>query len=202
MPSEWRARAERCKRDVPIEKLCSVLGIHVAFSASSKGRQVRCPIHGKDENPSARIYFDTNDFHCFFCHESYDVIGLVQACLELKFPQAIEFLEEKFQLTAELVPVEESFQDRYRREVSGSSSSVGEEGGYTEGAREELQRLDGEVRKYRGKVSFDDYQKVCWLLERLYHKGIDPVQERQALLKIDEKVKGWGSITVQGEHRA
>lgn len=36
--------------------------------------QMRCPFHGKDEKPSARIYDAGEKFHCFGCQRHFDVI--------------------------------------------------------------------------------------------------------------------------------
>lgn len=40
--------------------------------------QIRCPFHD-DETPSARVYPATDSLHCFACHRSWDVAGVLRS---------------------------------------------------------------------------------------------------------------------------
>lgn len=54
-----------------------------------------CPFH-KDNTPSAKIYGNT--FHCFSCGETGDVIQFVQTLFNLSFVEAMQKINQDFNL--------------------------------------------------------------------------------------------------------
>lgn len=59
-------------------------------------RKISCPFHGHDKHPSAQIY--DNYFHCFTCGKHLDVIGFVQEYFNLDFKEAMQKINEDFNL--------------------------------------------------------------------------------------------------------
>lgn len=55
-----------------------------------------CPFHGADKNPSAKAY--DNSFYCFTCHKGGDVISFVEDYFNLSFKEAMQKLNEDFNL--------------------------------------------------------------------------------------------------------
>lgn len=58
----------------------------------------KCPFGHSDSNPSMKIYDKTNTFYCFSCHQSGDFIKMVQLLFNLNFQQAMEKINDDFQL--------------------------------------------------------------------------------------------------------
>lgn len=52
-----------------------------------------CPFHGRDSNPSFKVYPD-NHFYCFGCGARGDVIDFIQRSKDLPLSEAIKFLLE------------------------------------------------------------------------------------------------------------
>lgn len=72
---------------------------------SGRPEQIRCPFLAHhmngDQNPSARIFPESNKIHCFTASCSYDIVDAVQERFELSFIKAIEFIEKKKGFTNE-----------------------------------------------------------------------------------------------------
>lgn len=58
----------------------------------------RCPFGHTDSSPSMKIYDKTNSFYCFACHKNGDLIKMVQLLFGLNFQQAMEKINDDFQL--------------------------------------------------------------------------------------------------------
>lgn len=70
-------------------------------------QQFPCDLHGdgRDNKPSARVYPVTNQWFCFACNRSRDVVETVRVKEGLDFLDALNFIETKYELP--LVPWEE-----------------------------------------------------------------------------------------------
>ena len=60
------------KQKLPITSVLAHYGIEPA-----RDNHIQCPFH-EDENPSMKIYEDTNTYHCFGCGKTGDVIQFIQ----------------------------------------------------------------------------------------------------------------------------
>lgn len=77
----------------------SVLDLYgIKYGARGMQETIACPFHS-EEKPSARIYPDANKLHCFgACARSFDVVDTVMMKEGLSLPEAMRFLEEKFNI--------------------------------------------------------------------------------------------------------
>lgn len=73
-----------------------IIDILDKYNIPHNNKKLRCPFHGEDKHPSAFIY-DTH-FHCFTCQEHQDVIGFVQKYFNLNFKEAMQKINEDFNL--------------------------------------------------------------------------------------------------------
>lgn len=90
-----RARIDNIKNNIHMSDVLSVLNL---LPSSAEGDfQMRCPFHGKDSKPSARIYRNEL-FKCFACGASYDVIGFYSEYKKLNFRDSCYLLEKQFGL--------------------------------------------------------------------------------------------------------
>jgi len=92
-------RADRIKREVPLDKILSEYGYAVYQGGGEQ--QFSCDLHGdgSDSSPSARFYPESNSFYCFACGKARDSISLVMEKEGLEFPQACQAIEKKYGLS-------------------------------------------------------------------------------------------------------
>ena len=100
-----RSAADRLKQAVPLSQVLADYGYRVE-ALSDREQQFSCDLHGdgQDRKPSARLY--ENQFFCFACGRSRDVISLVQEKEGLEFWAAVRLLEKRYGL--EPIPWERS----------------------------------------------------------------------------------------------
>jgi DNA primase len=84
-----RARIERIKQSLPIEKVISEYG---PLRPSGKNLMGLCPLHD-DHNPSLTVYPATGTFRCYGCGKHGDVISFIQEAEQMSFSQALDTLE-------------------------------------------------------------------------------------------------------------
>lgn len=68
---------------VPIKEVLAEYGIKI-----NRQDMCSCPWHGKDKNPSMKIYAKTNTYNCFTCGANGDVFSLVQNMENCSFKDA------------------------------------------------------------------------------------------------------------------
>ena len=66
------------------------------YGINHNRRKMSCPFHGHDKHPSAQIY--DKYFHCFTCGKHLDVIGFVQELFGISFREAMQKINEDFDL--------------------------------------------------------------------------------------------------------
>ena len=91
---------EHIKRSLSIADVAS---LYVRLKPSGKNFKALCPFHS-EKTPSFSIMPERNIFHCFGCHKSGDIFTLVQEMEGLSFPEAMDFLIERFNLQIERRP--------------------------------------------------------------------------------------------------
>lgn len=91
-------RASNIRNQVKIIPLLQALEIQL-HHRSGGTQQIRCPFHD-DKRPSARVYTDTDKLYCFTCGKSWDVINIVMGIRNLKYSDALEWIESNFKLAS------------------------------------------------------------------------------------------------------
>ncbi len=88
---------EQIKRSLSI---IDVASLYVRLQPAGKNFKALCPFHS-EKTPSFHVIPDQNYFYCFGCHKTGDIFTLVQEMENLSFPQAMDFLIERFNLPIE-----------------------------------------------------------------------------------------------------
>lgn len=88
---------EQIKRSLSIVDVAS---LYVRLKPSGKNFKALCPFHS-EKTPSFSVMPERNTFHCFGCHKSGDIFTMVQEMESLSFPEAMDFLIERFNLPVE-----------------------------------------------------------------------------------------------------
>ena len=80
---------QRIRDEVPMERLCSLIGIPVKHGFAV------CPLH-PDSNASMRVYPGDKGFYCFGCHQGGDVIDFLALITKQSRPDAARQLMQTF----------------------------------------------------------------------------------------------------------
>jgi len=86
-------------------------GVQLKYQGDEHEEQISCPFHGKDTDPSARVYPSTarsqSGVWCFVCNERWDAISLWKKFAgdeDAKFSSVLFGLERAFGLTTPEMP--------------------------------------------------------------------------------------------------
>ncbi len=88
---------EQVKRRLSIQEVAS---LYVELKPAGKYMKALCPFH-TEKTPSFYIRPDKETFACYGCNKFGDIFSLVQEAERLTFPEAMNFLIEKFNLPVE-----------------------------------------------------------------------------------------------------
>ena len=98
--SRSRKAVDRIREQVPIIEVLADYGYEVDTRGGDREQQFSCDLHGdgRDSKPSARVYPDNNQFFCFACGRSRDVLALVMEKESLEFWPAVRKIEKRYRL--------------------------------------------------------------------------------------------------------
>lgn len=99
---EWLVeRAKVVKESITVFKLLSDLGINLKHE--DRPQQITCVFKvnhsNEDRKKSARVFPDSNGYYCYVCTpKPIDIIRFMMVHENLKFRQALEWLERKYKI--------------------------------------------------------------------------------------------------------
>lgn len=80
--------------------IADVAGLYVDLKPAGKNLKALCPFH-TEKTPSFFVMPDKGSFTCFGCNKFGDIFTLVQEMENLSFPEAMNYLIEKFHIPVE-----------------------------------------------------------------------------------------------------
>jgi DNA primase len=86
--------------------IVDVLKSHNIFVPAGVESQIRCPFHGSDSHPSARVYTTTNTIFCWTCHRLWDVIAAEMQFTGATLVEAVDSLCSSFSVDVQAQPQE------------------------------------------------------------------------------------------------
>lgn len=154
---------------------------HVEFTYNPDAAdevQYRCPIHGKDNKPSARFYKETQTSYCWFCHKKWDTITFIADKENLGYIESIKFILSKYKVDISDLP---DLDINNRPAELSSEDRVVQENIF-------IISLRGKIREFRGKLGFEKYRDLCGvfqmiLFEKFKNKNVMPL-----LIKLESKL--------------
>src|SRR6266852_4980878 len=78
--------------------IVEVIGEHTKLKKAGRSWKGLCPFHN-ERTPSFTVDRDKGLYHCFGCGAGGDVIHFVRQIDRLDFPEAVEFLAQRFGIT-------------------------------------------------------------------------------------------------------
>lgn len=191
---EWvRQRADTLRSRVTAQDVLRYFGHPLKYAGESNEEQISCPFHGKDADPSARVYPESprspSHVWCFVCQERWDIFGLwkkYQAQDDLRFTQVLLGLEKAFGIITPEAPAID-YQETSKR-------------GPTEAEHEVLDLLavcERRLKQAKPTCEMRSFLTLGKLLDELHYKIANrsielPVANQRAraiLDKIGEKIR-------------
>lgn len=66
--------------------------------------QFKCPFHGKDTKPSARLYNETKSCFCWVCRKTWNVVSFIMEKEGLIFKHTLSFIIKKYKIDVSTIP--------------------------------------------------------------------------------------------------
>ena len=155
----WKKRVENVKDSVKLRSLIDYYNIECESDAEIT--QLHCPFHGYDAHASARIY-ETNSMYCWVCSKTWDVIEFVKDYKNLKFKDAVVFLEDMYSIAKPSLeetleePSFESYLEDEKRELQ------------TKDYTSEFDILSKMLKTHKDSIDFETYRRLFYSLDDLY----------------------------------
>jgi hypothetical protein len=135
--------------------------------------QFKCPIHGKDSKPSARLYNSTKSCYCWVCRKSWDVVSFVKDMEKLSYNETLDYIIKRYRIDTSSIPEtpELGLPDR--------TYSVKEV---------DVIQIRSNIIDLRQKIPFEKYRALCaafFMTEYAISKGADSTE---SLNKIQDKI--------------
>ena len=138
--------------------------------------QFKCPFHGKDNKPSARLYKETKSLWCWKCHKRWNVIDFIKDKESLSYIGAVLHIIDRYRVDTSSIPDTPRSLIENNTPIEISEDNI------------EFLRIRGKIMELRGKAVFEKFNAVCsaWnMISFAYAQG-KPVTE--SLKKLDMKV--------------
>ena len=138
-------------------------GVHFTYSPKHADEvQYKCPFHGKDNKPSARLYNTTESCWCFYCKKRWDVISFIEDKEKLSFINSIKYIINRYHVDTSSIPDDVSIQSSKPPEASDN--------------RADLIYLKNNIVALRQKIDLAKYKALCMgylMVEFAAFKGAD-----------------------------
>jgi len=168
-------------RELIVEKvdLAEVMvsyGVHFQFDPRGATEvQFKCPFHGKDTKPSARLYNRTKSCFCWVCRKSWDVVSFIMEKEELFFKQALLYLINRYRVDTSSIP------DVPQLELKDDTITP-------EDKKVLFHRIHANLLELRKKIPFEKYKALCSVFFMAKYQDYQKVDVTGNLKKIEEKI--------------
>lgn len=182
--SDARKRADRIRKEVSILRVLSDYGYEV--EEFDREQQFSCDFHGMgDSSPSARVYPESNDWHCFGCGKSRDAISTVMEKEGIEFWEACYKLEKRYDL-----PIWKSTWTPRETKDPRDIVKVSNEGSFDEDKERTENLLLGESRRRSVPAEpllslWERFDKVSW---KVHQEEMSEKRGRERLAVLREEV--------------
>jgi hypothetical protein len=135
--------------------------------------QYKCPIHGRDNKPSARLYNNTKSCYCWVCRKAWDVVSFTKEMEKLSLNEALQYLVNRYHIDVSSIPDGPNLDAKV---VSCAEGKILK------------QQVRTGILSLRKKVPFEKYRALCvafFMTNYAISKGVDAIL---SLNKIQEKI--------------
>jgi DNA primase len=173
-----RLRIDNIKEQIQIIEVLQYFGHQIVTVGMEQ--QYSCDLHGDtvDQKQSARVYPAENNTFCFACGKARDAIDLVREKLDMRFWEALRFLERHFHVEEIPSAAEFGFQIEDSEEVAAQKQQE-------EDIKRMANRVEIILRSERSQFEPETHLKLFHILDTLnwdYDKGARKPEKVMELL--------------------
>ena len=135
--------------------------------------QLKCPFHGADNKPSARLYNTTKSCFCWVCRKSWDVVSFIQEKEGMYYKQVLNFIPNRYHIDVSSIP---------------DSPTIELKEKVIEEKNVDFKHIRTNIIELRQKISFEKYKALCavyCMTKLMDSKGVDV---SLSLTKIKDKL--------------
>lgn len=142
--------------------------------------QFRCPFHGEDNKPSARLYKETNSAWCWVCRKRWDIISFVMDKENLSFRGALGHLIRKYKIDISSIPDGPTIEPLKEYSVPKIKKIMSE--------------IEIEISDLKYKIPFEKYNIFCAVYDNIEFRMSKNHDVLSSAEKLKEKVFSYGKI--------
>lgn len=148
--------------------------------------QLKCPFHGRDTKPSARLYNNTNSFFCWVCRKSWDVIAFIMDKENFTYRQALNYIVNRFKVDISSIPDKPTLD--LKTMALPSQGDITSEN-YEDNKKVLFKKVYKNLLEVKKKIPFDKYKALCGIYCHVRYKDHCGDETLETLKKIEDKIK-------------
>lgn len=135
--------------------------------------QMKCPFHGSDNKPSARLYNTTRSCFCWVCRKSWDVVSFIQEKEGLFYKQTLSYIANRYHI--DLSSISDTPTIELKRVVVDEKNV-------------DFKHIRTNIIALRKKIVFEKYRALCAVYTIARYMDSKGVDVSLSLKKIGEKL--------------
>jgi hypothetical protein len=136
--------------------------------------QFKCPIHGKDTKPSARLYNNTKTCYCWVCRKAWDVVSFTKEMEKFSFGETLNYLINVYKIDTSSIPDAPTLDLAINPPCPEESVLI--------------RQIRSNILSFRKKIPLEKYRALCWafiITNYSKSRGMDIIE---SLNKLQEKI--------------
>jgi DNA primase len=135
--------------------------------------QLKCPFHGRDNKPSARLYKDTKSCFCWVCRKTWDVVSFIQEKEGMYYKQTLNYIPNRYHIDISSIP---------------DSPTIEFKENVIEEKNVEFKHVRTNIISLRHKLPYEKYRALCAVFSIARYRDSCGEDVRESLNKIGEKL--------------
>jgi hypothetical protein len=135
--------------------------------------QFKCPFHGADNKPSARLYNNTKSCFCWVCRKAWDVVSFIMEKESMGYKQALNYIPGRYHLDLSSIPDSPTIELKITR-ISGKNIL--------------FMNLKSGIMDLKRKISFEKYKNLCAAFFMIKYQDSKNMDVMSSLHKMEEKI--------------
>jgi DNA primase len=135
--------------------------------------QMKCPFHGADNKPSARLYNATKSCFCWVCRKSWDVVSFIQEKEGMYYKQVLNYIPNRYHIDISSIP---------------DSPTIELKEKIIEEKNVDFKHIRSNIVTLRQKIPFEKYNALCAVYSISRYIDSQGVDVSLGLKKIEEKL--------------
>ena len=161
---------------VPLVNVMIDYGVEFQYNPTAVSEvQLKCPFHGRDTKPSARLYNTTSSFFCWVCRKSWNVVSFIMDRESLSFKQALSYLANRYKVDLSVIPDTPTIELKVNNADNESTGVL-------------FKKVHKNILEIRKKIPFEKYRVLCAVYCNARYQDYCGENVFETLKKIEDKI--------------